>query len=118
VPIPTNPHFSVPKQRWADKPVNAAPNNAGLGILKATGVVLPVVCGGIYVVGSLVREDLLLPVTVSATVLGGVAGYCVGMRWNGRALTVLGLIGYAVLALGLAILYWHSSKPIPVPPYP
>ena len=84
----------------------------------AGGLILPVACALIYVVGHAVREDLMLPLALGITVASVVSAYGVGVRCSGRILTILGLSGYAIIALGLAFLHWQVSRPISIPPYP
>jgi hypothetical protein len=99
------------------KPVDDPPINPAVGILMATGIILPIACALIYVVGLTIPGDLLLPSALGVTIAAGVAAYCVGVRCSGRILTRLGLFGYALFALGLAFLYWRTSRPIPISPY-
>ncbi len=98
--------------------MNETPKNPGFAIFAAMGVALPIACGLIYILGPSVSKDLLLPFAVGTTIAAGAVAYGVGSRYHGRVLTFLGIFGYTIFALALAVFYWQTSKPIPIPPNP
>lgn len=112
----TEPNPPLEPQRSAK--MNEGPEGSGLGVILGMGVMLPITCGIIYATGFILREDWLLPFVLGITILAGVGGYCIGVRCRSPLLTRLGMLGYAIFALGLVILYWQTSKPISIPPYP
>jgi hypothetical protein len=91
----------------------------GLGVLKGMGAVLPLILLVSYLIGECDRggSDTLIWLWASSVAIPTL-GMFLGVRCNGRKLTVAAIVGFTSFCIATAIFLYEASRPIVIPPYP